>query len=133
MSMTHKLLLAFIDFHPHAEELAEHTPVPVLNSPNKHASIKKTWRALGWSTEAIAAWKARAKQASLPLLGPLTIANVADSANVLHDVLVTYPRLGHNMRLASPRSDRARGGQGVDAGVVTDTWYAVPAFINSLL
>ena len=50
---------------------------------------------------------ARAKQASLPPLGALTIAYVGDSANVLHNMLVTYPRLGHNMRVASPPQYRA--------------------------
>jgi ornithine carbamoyltransferase len=38
----------------------------------------------------------------LPPLRPLTIAYVGDSANVLHDMLVTYPRLGHNVRVATP-------------------------------
>lgn len=44
---------------------------------------------------------------SLPELRPLTIAYVGDSANVLHDMLVTYPRLGHSMRVASPLKYRA--------------------------
>lgn len=39
---------------------------------------------------------------SLHRLPPLTIAYVGDSANVLHDMLVTYPRLGHSLRIASP-------------------------------
>jgi ornithine carbamoyltransferase len=38
---------------------------------------------------------------------PLTIAYVGDSANVLHDMLVTYPRLGHHLRVASPVQYRA--------------------------
>jgi len=50
--------------------------------------------------------------ASYPNLGgpshpPLTIAYVGDSANVLHDMLVTYPRLGHTLRVASPPQYRA--------------------------
>jgi ornithine carbamoyltransferase len=32
---------------------------------------------------------------------------VGDSANVLHDMLVTYPRLGHQLRVASPEKYRA--------------------------
>ncbi|KAF6763691.1 ornithine carbamoyltransferase 1 [Ephemerocybe angulata] len=39
--------------------------------------------------------------------GPLTVAYVGDAANVLHDMLVTYPRLGHKLRIASPPQYRA--------------------------
>lgn len=38
----------------------------------------------------------------LPKLRPLTIAYVGDPANVLNDMLVTFPRLGHKLRVASP-------------------------------
>lgn len=38
----------------------------------------------------------------LPPLPSLTIAYVGDSANVLHDMLVSLPRLGHALRVASP-------------------------------
>jgi len=82
----------------------------------------------------------------LPDLRPLTVAYVGDSANVLHDMLVTYPRLGHQLRVASPKQYRAptevwdrvkelncdkaiwwgedpkEAVQGADV-VVTDTWY----------
>lgn len=44
----------------------------------------------------------------LPALRPLTIAYVGDSANVLHDMLVTYPRLGHQLRVASPEDPKYR-------------------------
>lgn len=44
---------------------------------------------------------------TLPKLPPLTVAYVGDSANVLHDMLVTYPRLGHQLRVASPKQYRA--------------------------
>lgn len=43
----------------------------------------------------------------LPQLPPLTIAYVGDSANVLHDMLVTYPRLGHKLQVATPEKYRA--------------------------
>ena len=39
---------------------------------------------------------------------PLTVAYVGDSANVLHDTLVTYPRLGHALRVACPENDKYR-------------------------
>lgn len=32
----------------------------------------------------------------------LTIAWLGDSTNVLHDMLVTYPRMGHKVRVAVP-------------------------------
>lgn len=44
---------------------------------------------------------------SLPDLPPLTVAYVGDSANVLHDMLVAYPRLGHKLRVATPEGYRA--------------------------
>ena len=82
-------------------------------------------------------------------LRPLTISYVGDSANVLHDMLVSYPRLGHKLRIASPEDAKYRAPKpvwdrvvqlGCDKGiwwgkdpkeavqgadlVVTDTWYA---------
>lgn len=86
---------------------------------------------------------------TLPDLRPLTVAYVGDSANVLHDMLVTYPRLGHTLRVASPPQYRAPPEVwnrvielGCDKGiwwgtdpkeavcgadvVVTDTWFVLP-------
>jgi ornithine carbamoyltransferase len=40
--------------------------------------------------------------ADLPPLRSLTVAYVGDSTNVLHDMLVTYPRMGHKLRVATP-------------------------------
>ncbi|EJD00549.1 ornithine carbamoyltransferase [Fomitiporia mediterranea MF3/22] len=80
----------------------------------------------------------------------LTVAYVGDSANVLHDMLVTYPRLGHKLQVASPPNPRYRAPppvwdkvvelgcdksitwtedpreavQGADV-VVTDTWISM--------
>jgi ornithine carbamoyltransferase len=85
----------------------------------------------------------------LPNLRPLTIAYVGDSANVLHDMLVTYPRLGHKLRIATPPkpayqapapvwervkelqcdekiwwgTDPREAVHGANV-VITDTWYA---------
>lgn len=39
---------------------------------------------------------------------PITVAYVGDSANVLHDMLVAYPRLGHKVRVACPENDKYR-------------------------
>lgn len=38
---------------------------------------------------------------------PFTISYVGDSANVLHDMLVSYPRMGTKLRVASPPNYRA--------------------------
>ena len=46
----------------------------------------------------------RQKPTALPELPHLTVAYVGDSANVLHDLLVALPRLGHKVRVASPAS-----------------------------
>lgn len=47
------------------------------------------------------------KKTGLPDLPSLTIAYVGDSSNILHDMLVAYPRLGHKLRVASPPLYRA--------------------------
>lgn len=39
-------------------------------------------------------------------LRPLTVTWVGDSSNILHDLLVTLPRLGHKMRVATPPGDK---------------------------
>lgn len=49
----------------------------------------------------------------LPVLRPLTISYVGDSANVLHDMLVTYPRLGHKLRVATPEDQKYRAPKAV--------------------
>lgn len=38
---------------------------------------------------------------------PLTISYVGDSTNVLHDMMVAYPRLGHKLRVATPDKYKA--------------------------
>ena len=90
------------------------------------------------------------KYKQLEELPPLTIAYVGDCANVLNDMLVTYPRLGHNMRVGAPENAKYRPPKavwdrvvelGCDKGifmtadpqeavdgadvVVTDTWISM--------
>jgi ornithine carbamoyltransferase len=85
---------------------------------------------------------------SLTPLRPLTITWLGDSSNVLHDMLVSFPRLGHKMRVATPPNpayrcpdpvwnrvkelgcdkditwtdDPREAVHGADL-VITDTWY----------
>lgn len=71
---------------------------------------------------------ARNQISSLPSLRPLTIAYVGDSANVLHDMLVSYPRLGHKLRVASPEDAKYRAPKPVwdrvvELGCDKDIWW----------
>ena len=96
------------------QELAEHANIPVLNA------LSSLWH----PTQVLADLQALAEERSLwsdpnaptdssstpglSRLRPLTIAYVGDSANVLHDMLVTYPRLGHTLQIASPEQEKYR-------------------------
>ena len=135
------------------DELARYSPVPVLNALSSLWHPTQTLAELLTLHEhahlfdpALAAPPPVDKP--LPSLRPLTIAYVGDSTNVLHDMLVAYPRLGHKMRVASPPhptyqcpkpvwdrvvelgcdksiwwgSDPKEAVKGADV-VVTDTWY----------
>jgi len=152
-------IFARVGHHSEIEELAEHSPVPVLNALSslwhptqiladlltlhEHASL---FSDLEENTQ-----NHRPKRLpQLPPLRPLTVAYIGDSANVLHDMLVTYPRLGHKIRVASPDNPKYRAPQpvwdrvlelGCDTGiwwgadpreavqdadvVVTDTWISM--------
>lgn len=71
------------------------------------AGARPDWRAAPILPTSSPAPRARNASAGLAPLRPLTIAYVGDPANVLHDMLVAYPRLGHTMRVASPPAYRA--------------------------
>jgi ornithine carbamoyltransferase len=104
--------------YPHSDippfgtkELAKYSPVPVLNAlsslwhPTQTLADLLTLHEHAHLFEPSAAPPgptAKGRTAALPKLRPLTIAYVGDSANVLHDMLVTYPRLGHSLRVATP-------------------------------
>jgi ornithine carbamoyltransferase len=140
------------------QELARYSPVPVLNALSSlwHptqilADILTLYEHAHLFDSLIEGPKAKPgfRMAELPNLRPLTIAYVGDPANVLNDMLVTYPRLGHKLRIASPPayqcalpvwervkelgcdgdiwwgSNPREAVQGADV-VVTDTWCASP-------
>lgn len=103
-------IFARVGAHKEIEELAQHSPVPVLNAlsdlwhPTQILADLLTLHehAHLFSDNGI---KPRSKVASLPDLPPLTVTWVGDSTNILHDMLVTYPRLGHTVRVATPPGD----------------------------
>ena len=75
-----QVLADLLTLHEHADKFGAPLEPPGDSGPNTH------------------------RLAALP---PLTVAYVGDSANVLHDMLVTYPRLGHQLRVATPKQYRA--------------------------
>ncbi|KAF8263599.1 ornithine carbamoyltransferase [Lactarius quietus] len=152
-------IFARVGDHSEIEELANHSPVPVLNA------LSSLWHPTQILADLLTLHEhahlfdpssppptpaVKAHTAALPTLRPLTIAYVGDSANVLNDMLVTYPRLGHSLRVATPPqpayqapvpvwdrvkelkcdekiwwgTDPREAVQGVDV-VVTDTWISM--------
>ncbi|KAK7027322.1 ornithine carbamoyltransferase [Paramarasmius palmivorus] len=162
-------IFARVGEHEEIEELAKYSPVPVINALSslwhptqiladlltlhEHAHLFNPPSENSSYDNLTTSVKVRTRQqrlTSLPSLRPLTIAYVGDSANVLHDMLVTYPRLGHKMRIASPENPKYRAPPavwdrvkelGCDKGiwwgsdpreavngadvVVTDTWISM--------
>ncbi|KAG5641487.1 hypothetical protein DXG03_005098 [Asterophora parasitica] len=103
-------IFARVGEHKEIEELAKYSPVPVLNALSSlwhPTQILADLLTLHENAHLFTPEASADKSASLPELRPLTVAYVGDSANVLHDMLVTYPRLGHQLRIASPEQYRA--------------------------
>lgn len=113
-------IFARVGEHEEIEELAKYSPVPVCNALSSlwhptqvladlltlHEHAHLLGAAPAESTASAIQGK-RPPAKNLPELKPLTIAYVGDPANVLNDMLVTYPRLGHHFRVASPEKYRA--------------------------
>ncbi|KAF8966825.1 ornithine carbamoyltransferase 1 [Flammula alnicola] len=145
-------IFARVGDHSEIETLAKYSNVPVLNALSslwhptqvladlltlhEQANLQKSWL-LHKEDDTKKSKPSTTKTPPIVLteLRPLTIAYVGDSANVLHDMLVTYPRLGHHLRVASPeqyraptevwdRRDPKEAVQNADV-VVTDTWISM--------
>ncbi|KAF7332303.1 Ornighine carbamoyltransferase [Mycena kentingensis (nom. inval.)] len=131
-------IFARVGDHSELAELAEHSPVPVVNALSSlwhPTQILADLMTLHEHTEEFGVppppdslpqrgqrgpppnkyqirnqlqKKAKVPTYELPALRPLTIAYVGDSANVLHDMLVTFPRFGHSMRVATPADKKYR-------------------------
>ncbi|PPQ74824.1 hypothetical protein CVT24_003651 [Panaeolus cyanescens] len=100
-------IFARVGEHSEIEELAEHSPVPVLNALSSYWHPTQILADLLTLHENAHRFDKTKPAGVLSELPPLTVAYVGDSANVLHDMLVTYPRLGHKLRVASPPQYRA--------------------------
>lgn len=156
-----------------AQELAQYSPVPVCNALSslwhptqvladlltlhEHAHLFEPGSAPKTSTAMVSTDNSTLihyakKPEALPALRPLTVTYIGDSANVLHDMLVAFPRMGHQLRVASPEdakyrapkavwdrvvelgcdkniwwgSDPKEAVRGADL-VVTDTWCVTPS------
>lgn len=95
------------------QELCEESSIPVLNAlsdlwhPTQVlADLLTLYEASGHFRDSPGLYEDRSPD-NFPGLPPLTVAYVGDSTNVLHDMLVTYPRLGHQLRVATPDKYRA--------------------------
>ncbi|KAH9979546.1 Aspartate/ornithine carbamoyltransferase [Lactifluus volemus] len=93
-------IFARVGDHSEIEELAKYSPAPVLNALSPSHSLRHAHHFDPSASPSTST--ADPYTTTLPKLPPLTIAYVGDSTNVLHDMLVTYPRLGHNLRIATP-------------------------------
>jgi len=110
-------IFARVGEHEEIEELAKYSPVPVLNAlsalwhPTQILADLLTLQEHGhlFFPEEVKPTEdgSKKKKAHLPDLPPLTVAYIGDSSNILHDMLVAYPRLGHKLRVASPPHYRA--------------------------
>ena len=140
--------MSFI-FYPDTDskfkELAKYSPVPVLNA------LSDRWHPTQILADLLTLHEQFQPTTISNSLPPLTVAYVGDSANVLHDMLVTYPRLGHKLQVANPEKYRAPSvvwDRVLELGcdkritwttdpeeavhdadvVVTDTWFAALPF-----
>lgn len=88
------------------EEMAKYSSVPVINA------LSSLWHPLQIVADLLTLHEhstlfdgdaaSPQKTVHLPSLRPLTITYLGDSTNVLHDMLVAFPRLGHKMRVGTP-------------------------------
>jgi len=128
-------IFARVDEHEEIEELAKYSPVPVMNAlsslwhPTQILADLLTLHEhadrFGVTPE-LSVDSSTQSSPLLPRLPALTVAYVGDSANVLHDMLVTYPRLGHQLRVASPKQYRAPSqvwDRVVKLGCDKDIWW----------
>ncbi|KIO19065.1 hypothetical protein M407DRAFT_224165 [Tulasnella calospora MUT 4182] len=100
-------IFARLGEHEEIEELARHSHVPVLNAlsslwhPTQIMADLLTLHEHAHLFSGASSSKGTTPE-GLQALPTLAIAWVGDSSNVLHDTLVTYPRLGNKPRVGTP-------------------------------
>ncbi|KAB5590620.1 Ornithine carbamoyltransferase [Ceratobasidium theobromae] len=98
-------VFARVGGHEEIEELAEHSPVPVINALSSlwhPTQILADILTLHEHAHLFGPAGRSANDSNLPALRPLTVTWLGDSSNVLHDILVALPRLGHKVRVGTP-------------------------------
>ncbi|KAG8713169.1 ornithine carbamoyltransferase [Ceratobasidium sp. 394] len=98
-------IFARVGAHEEIEELAAHSPVPVLNALSSlwhPTQILADVLTLHEHAHLFGPVNKSTNDSDLTPLRPLTITWLGDSSNVLHDILVTLPRLGHTVRVGTP-------------------------------
>jgi len=105
-------IFARVGPHSDIEELAKYSSVPVINALSDLWHPSQSLADLMTLHDQANIWKpfvvdekrtADPEFDALPTIRPLTVAYVGDSTNILHDMLVSYPRLGHSLRVATPK------------------------------
>ncbi|BGP40800.1 ornithine carbamoyltransferase [Rhodotorula kratochvilovae] len=140
-------ILARVGHHSEVETLAKHSTVPVINA------LSHLYHPLQILADLQTLIELRTPfTTDLSSLEGLTIAWVGDSNNILNEMMVTYPRLGVNLQIATPEGypleqevlDRANEGLAKEGGkgkiihthspeeavkgasvITTDTWISM--------
>ncbi|KZV88363.1 putative ornithine carbamoyltransferase precursor [Exidia glandulosa HHB12029] len=102
-------IFARVGPHSDIEALAANTTIPVINALSDLWHPTQVLADLLTIADSAARFNANASSTEQQIslgkkhLPPLTVAWVGDSTNVLHDMLVSFPRLGLKMRVATPK------------------------------
>ncbi|GAA5971219.1 hypothetical protein JCM11641_004192 [Rhodosporidiobolus odoratus] len=140
-------IMARVGHHSEVETLAKHSSVPVINALSHLYHPTQILADLQTLLEIRTPFTT-----DLSSLQGLTIAWVGDSNNILNEMMVTYPRLGVNLQIATPKGydldqevlERANAGIKAEGGkgriihthspeeavkgatvITTDTWISM--------
>ncbi|GAA6003000.1 hypothetical protein JCM10207_001936 [Rhodosporidiobolus poonsookiae] len=91
-------IMARVGHHSEVETLAEHSSVPVINALSHLYHPTQILADLQTLLELRTPFTT-----DLSSLEGLTIAWVGDSNNILNEMMVTYPRMGVNLQIATPK------------------------------
>ena len=99
-SMTHGIM-ARVGSHEEIETLAEHSSQPVVNALSARYHPTQILADLLTMVETYGSASAK-EGSSLRSLAGLKVAWVGDSNNILNDMIVSFPRLGIDLSIATP-------------------------------